>query len=92
MRTVANTETVKIKVTKDELLEKKWLNFILLSKKITQYETENNIKANSLRTRFYNSDFCEKYNTTELAGIKCIDADNPMKSQTASLVIEIEKV
>ena len=44
----------------------------------------------SLRNKLYNSSACSKYNTTEIAGLKCIDVDNPMKA-TASLVLVFER-
>ena len=34
MKTIQSTETVKLKVSPEELLDKKWLNFQLLSKKL----------------------------------------------------------
>lgn len=92
MRTIANMETIKIKVSKDDLIEGKWLNFMLLSKKISEIEEEKSMARKALKTRLYNSDFCKKYNTKMIAGIKCLDADCPMKEKTASLVIEIERV
>ena len=44
----------------------------------------------SLRNKLYNSSACSKYNTAEMAGLKCIDVDNPMKA-TASLVLVFER-
>ena len=34
MKTITSTETIKIKVKKEELLEGKWIHFQLLSKKL----------------------------------------------------------
>ena len=41
MKTITSTETIKIKVKKEELLEGKWIHFQLLSKKLGEIEKEN---------------------------------------------------
>lgn len=91
MKTIQSVDTVTIKVTDNELIAKKWLNYQLLSKKIGEVEKEKNLGYKSLRNKLYNSTACEKYNTAEMAGLKCIDIDNPMKS-SASLVLKFERV
>ena len=91
MKTIQSVDTVTIKVTKNELIADKWLNYQLLSKKIGEVEKEKNLGYKSLRNKLYNSTACGKYNTTEMAGLKCIDIDNPMKS-SASLVLKFERV
>lgn len=89
MKTVQNTDTVTLKVSKSELLDKKWLNFQLLSKKLAKLEEDKNLPYKGLRNKMYNSQACSKYVTSEIAGIKCIDVTNPMKG-TASLELKFE--
>lgn len=91
MKTIQSVDTVTIKVTGNELIADKWLNYQLLSKKIGEVEKEKNLGYKSLRNKLYNSTACGKYNTAEMAGLKCIDIDNPMKS-SASLVLKFERV
>lgn len=91
MKTIQSVDTVTIKVTDNELIAEKWLNYQLLSKKIGEVEKEKNLGYKSLRNKLYNSTACGKYNTAEMAGLKCIDIDNPMKS-SASLVLKFERV
>lgn len=91
MRTVQNTETIKIKVNKAELLEGKWLNFQLLSKKLADIEVERKMDYKSLRNRFYNSRACGKYDMKDIAGLPCINVEEPMKGN-ASLILEFEEV
>lgn len=91
MKTIQSVDTVTIKVTDNELIAKKWLNYQLLSKKIGEVEKEKNLGYKSLRNKLYNSTACGKYNTAEMAGLKCIDIDSPMKS-SASLVLKFERV
>ncbi len=90
MKTIQSVDTVTIKVKYDELIAGKWLNYQLLSKKIGEVEKEKNLGYKSLRNKLYNSTACGKYNTAEIAGLKCIDIDNPMKS-SASLVLKFER-
>lgn len=90
MKTIQSVDTVTIKVTGNELIADKWLNYQLLSKKIGEVEKEKNLGYKSLRNKLYNSTACGKYNTAEMAGLKCIDIDNPMKS-SASLVLKFER-
>lgn len=90
MKTIQSVDTVTIKVTDSELIADKWLNYQLLSKKIGEVEKEKNLGYKSLRNKLYNSTACGKYNTAEMAGLKCIDIDNPMKS-SASLVLKFER-
>ena len=91
MKTIQSVDTITIKVTDSELIAGKWLNYQLLSKKIGEVEKEKNLGYKSLRNKLYNSTACGKYNTSEMAGLKCIDIDNPMKS-SASLVLKFERV
>lgn len=91
MKTIQSVDTITIKVTDSELIAGKWLNYQLLSKKIGEVEQEKNLGYKSLRNKLYNSTACKKYNTAEMAGLKCIDIDNPMKS-SASLVLSFERV
>lgn len=91
MKTIQNVDKITIKVSDNELIGGKWLNYQLLSKKLGEIEKSNNMGYKSLRNKLYNSSACSKYNTTEIAGLKCIDVDNPMKA-TASLVLVFERV
>ena len=92
MKTVQDIEKVTIEVTKDDLLEGKWLHYQLLSKKLADIEKEKNMNYKSLRNRLYNSYACGKYNIETKAGLKCIDIENPMKNNSASLVLDFKKV
>lgn len=91
MKTIQSTDYITIKITDKELIEGKWLNFLLLSKKLSEIERNQNSGYKSLRNKFYNSSACNKYNTAEIAGLKCIDVDKPMKA-TASLALTFERV
>ena len=91
MKTVQSTETIHIKVLSSELLEGKWLNFQILSKKLGDIEVERGMDYKSLRNRFYNSRACNKYNMETIAGIVYIDTVNPMKVNTASLVLTFKR-
>lgn len=90
MKTIQNVDKITIKVSDNELIGGKWLNYQLLSKKLGEIEKSNNMGYKSLRNKLYNSSACSKYNTTEIAGLKCIDVDNPMKA-TASLELVFER-
>lgn len=91
MKTIQSTETINIKVSSKELLDGKWLNFQLLSKKLSEAEKEAGMSYKSLRNRFYNSRACSKYNMKDIASIPCIDVDNPMKGK-ASLELVFERI
>ena len=91
MKTVQSTETIHIKVLSSELLEGKWLNFQILSKKLGDIEVERGMDYKSLRNRFYNSRACGKYDMRDIAGLPFINVEEPMKGN-ASLILEFEKV
>ena len=91
MKTVQSTETIQIKVLSSELLEGKWLNFQILSKKLGDIEVERGMDYKSLRNRFYNSRACGKYDMRDIAGLPFINVEEPMKGN-ASLILEFEKV
>lgn len=91
MKPVLNVCTVTVEVKADELIDNKWLNFQLLSKKLGEMEKQQKLAYKQLRNRMYNSMNCNKYNTEEKVGLKCIDIDNPMKC-TASLELEFVRV
>ena len=71
MKTIQNVDKITIKVSDNELIGGKWLNYQLLSKKLGEIEKSNNMGYKSLRNKLYNSSACSKYNTTEIAGLKC---------------------
>lgn len=87
MKTIQSTEKVVIKVNDSELLDKKWLNFQLLSQKLGEEEQKRKMAYKSLRNRFYNSRACGKYDMKNIAGLPCINIENPMKGK-ASLELE----
>lgn len=91
MKTVQNMETVELEVTSAELLENKWLNFQLLSKKLGEVEVARKLEYKSLRNRFYNSRACGKYDMKDIAGLACINVDEPMKGE-ASLILSFKRV
>ena len=90
MKTVQSVENITITVTKDELLNDKWLSFQLLSKKLGEIEQNKKMAYKQLRNRLYNSRACNKYNAETIAGIQFIDTENPMRG-TASLEIVFER-
>lgn len=83
MRTVNLTEKIEIKVKPEDLLENHWLNFYLLSQKLGDIEKQTKREYKSLRNKFYNSCACKKYNTKDIAGLVCIDVNNPMKDKAS---------
>ena len=89
MRTIKESEKVVLKVGTTELLDKQWLNFQLLSKKLGEVEKERGMSYKSLRNKFYNSRACGKYNMKDIAGLPCINVCEPMKGE-ASLEIEFD--
>ena len=89
MRTITNTESIKLTVDKGSLLEGKYLPLTVLSNKLREIEKGSNLGYKQLRNRMYNSKNCNKYNMKEIAGITCIDVTNPMKG-TASLDLTFE--
>lgn len=91
MRIIQTMNEITMKVKDNELIEGKWLNYKLLSKKLGEIEKEKNLGYKSLRNNLYNSTACGKYNIKEIVGLKCIDVDDPMKA-TASLVLTFERV
>ena len=90
MKTIKNKELIVIKVIKSELLSDKWIPFKTLSKKVAEIEMKQNISGNLLRNKLYNSVSGGKYNVKMLAGIRCIDIENPMAKEEASLVLKFE--
>lgn len=91
MKTIQSIETVEIVVYPEELLNDKWITFHLLSKKLGEIEEQNKMTYKQLRNRFYNSRACNKYNLETIAGMRCIDIDEPMKTNTASLVLKFKR-
>ena len=92
MRTIQSVNNITVKVSKDELINGKWLAFQILSQKLAKMEEDNNMGYKSLRNKMYNSQSCSKYNTGIAAGLNCIDITNPMKQPIASLVLTFEVV
>lgn len=91
MKTVQTIDKVTLQVTDNELIEGKWINYQLLSKKLGDVEKSKGMAYKALRNKLYNSINCNKYNMKEIAGLKCFDIENPIKG-TASLVLSFERV
>lgn len=91
MRTIQSVNNITVKVSKDELINGKWLAFQILSQKLAKMEEDHNMGYKSLRNKMYNSQACSKYNSEMVAGIKCIDTTNPMKG-VASLTLAFEVI
>lgn len=86
MRTIANTECITIAVSDEELINKKWLNLNLLSKKLRDVEREKGLSYKKLCNKLYNSVSCDKYNITVIAGLKCMDVTSPMKGNARASI------
>lgn len=91
MKTVKNIDNITIKVSKEEIINGKWLAFQLLSKKLAKIEEDKSMRYKRLRNKMYNSQACSKYSSETVAGMKCIDVTNPMKG-IASLTLTFEVV
>lgn len=91
MKTIKNTEEITLKISKDELIDEKWLPLQTLSVKLSEIEKNSNLRYKSLRNRMYNSTACDKYNVESKAGLKCINVEEPMKG-IASLKLMFERV
>lgn len=89
MRNVSSTESVQIKIGKQDLLEGKYLPVIVLSSLLKKIEEEKGMSYKQLRNRMYNSRNCNKYNLKKIAGLDCINVRKPMIA-TASLDIQFE--
>lgn len=90
MKTIKHTDTVKVKISDNELINGKWLSLQLLSKKIADIEKELNLGYKSYRCKMYNSIASNKYNVEIVSGLKCINTQEPMKAK-ASLEIIFER-
>lgn len=91
MRVVKNTEKIVLKVSNTELLQDKYLSLTKLSSKVRDFEIKQNVGYKSFRTKLYNSITSDKYNISEIAGIRFIDTEKPMKKDNASLFLEFQK-
>lgn len=91
MKTIKSVESITLKVCDRELLFGKYVSLLVVASKLRDYEETNNLGYKSLRTRFYNSCSCRKYNIEEFAEIKFLDITNPMKAEKASLVLKFTK-
>ena len=90
MKTVQNIENITIKLSKEDLLEGRYVTFTTLSNKLRDLELEQKLGYKQLRNRLYNSRACGKYNTKIIAGMVCFDTTKPMKTAEASLVLKFE--
>lgn len=91
MRTITKSDTVTVKVHKNELLENEWIILQLLTKKLRTIEEKESMAYKQLCNKFYNSRNCGKYNTRSIAGLTCVNIKTPMKAP-ASLTLEFEVV
>lgn len=82
MRTITDVSKVNVTVRKEDLMDSTWLQIALLSKKLKQFEIDENVGYKSIRTKWYNSQTAGKYNIEEKWGIKCINVKEPMKAKT----------
>lgn len=89
MKTIVNPEKVELKISKSALLENRYLPLTTLSSMLFELENQQKLGYKMYRNRLYNSSHANKYNTKEIAGIKCIDVYNPMQS-IASLILSFE--
>lgn len=91
MKTIQSIEKVEVTVTKEELLENRWISFQILSKKLGEAEQKGGKPYKHYRSKLYNSKACNKYNTKSIAGILCVDTETPMKAK-ASLELSFKRV
>lgn len=90
MRVVTNTVDVIVKISDEDLLEKRWIPYNVLSKKIA--ELEKTVGGQSYKVRFYNSLAGGKYNTKTIAHIKCVDTVKTMvENKVSALNIIFER-
>lgn len=90
MRTVAQTQTVMLKVTKNDLLGGSYIPVQRVSELLKQKEEQDRLAYKAIRNKFYNSVAGGKYNVGNIAGIKCVNAEDTMKNLNASLIISFE--
>lgn len=88
MKTIKSVEKITLQVCNKELLNGKYVSLMKVASKLRDYEKEKNLGYKSLRTKFYNSCMCNKYNIVEFAEIRFLDVENPMKVDKASLILE----
>lgn len=91
MKTFKSVENITLKVTKNELVNGKWLNLALLSSKLQDLENEGKYPNRYLRTKLYNTTASGKLNTEVVCGMKCVDVKNPMKvNASINFTFEVE--
>lgn len=90
MKTIQSVNTVTVRVAENEVINGKWLSFSLLSKKIGEIEKKSTGGYKNYRSMLHNSCAGNKYNVETVAGIKCINIDEPMKG-SACLVLKFKR-
>lgn len=80
---------VTLRIHQEELLNKKFLPTSTVSSMLKDMEIKEKIPANQYRVKFYNSLKCGKYNSTFLAGIRCINVYSPRKEDTGTASLEL---
>lgn len=92
MKTIKDTVTLTVEITKEDLLNDKWISVYALSKKLAKLEYQNKAMNKDYRTRLYNSITGGKYNVKVIAGVRFIDTTNLLKSEKASLIMDFKRV
>ena len=62
MKAVQNIDNITVKVSKEELINEKWLTFQLLSKKLAKIEEDKTMEYKRLRNKRDNSKAFSTYN------------------------------
>lgn len=91
MRVVKDVTEVTVKVSKEELLEGKYVSYSTVSGRLRKMEEDRNEMVKALRVKFYNSTSTGKYTIIDRFGMKFIDIEKPMKDNSkASLMLKFE--
>ena len=91
MKVVKDTVLVELTVKKEELLLGKYIYYENVSAKLKALEESNNAQYKSLRNKFYNSAYGNKYNIETVCGLRCLNVEDPMKAK-ASLELSFKVV
>lgn len=90
MRTVKEEIKVKFTVTGEDLIDNRYIPYVLLSDMLKQKEINEKIPNEKLRMNLYNMHKGNKFNEKVIARMVCIDVKEPMKEGKSSLVLEFE--
>lgn len=89
MRTVKNVEKVALSVSRQNLVNEKYVFVDTVSELLKEQEISKGLKYKSLREKFYNCIRLGKYSITVIYGKQCIDVTNPMMAR-ASLALSFK--